>query len=152
VVDGGVGYLITISDKAQHMGDITPETQCSFNRQASDQEHDILSGVGSGSALGAEEEVAAELLETTASNDVLKLWPWVNQVTLTYLPSIINVLSRNTLKTPLTVPPRLPLEILMQLFKRMGYINIPFPFTQLTWLRTGPVSSWWKSRVCSKAW
>ncbi|KIM69533.1 hypothetical protein SCLCIDRAFT_1207982 [Scleroderma citrinum Foug A] len=90
-----------VLDKAQHMGDVTPDTQCSFNRQASDQEHDVLSGVGSGSALGAEEEVAAELLETTASNDVLKLWPWVNQ-------------------TPLTVPQRLPLEILMQLFKRMG--------------------------------
>lgn len=103
ILSGYIGRteLRYVLDKAQHMGDITPETQCSFNRQASDQEHDILSGVGSGSALGAEEEVAAELLETTASNDVLKLWPWVNQ-------------------TPLTVPPRLPLEILMQLFKRMG--------------------------------
>lgn len=111
------------------MGDVTPDTQCSFNRQASDQEHDVLSGVGSGSALGAEEEVAAELLETTASNDVLKLWPWVNQVTLTFLPSITGVLSRNALKTPLTVPQRLPLEILMQLFKRMGYIDLSIPFT-----------------------
>lgn len=34
----------------------------------------------SGSALGVEEEVARELIETSASTDVLKLWPWVNQV------------------------------------------------------------------------
>ncbi|KAH0828174.1 chloride channel [Lanmaoa asiatica] len=78
-----------------------PETSCSFSRQVSDQEDFVLSGVTSGSALGAEEDVAVELLETTASNDVLKLWPWVNQ-------------------TPFTVSPRLPLEIVMQLFKRMG--------------------------------
>ncbi|KAG1715769.1 hypothetical protein ID866_1393 [Astraeus odoratus] len=99
-----VANLNLVSDKAHHMGDITHETQCSFDRQASDQEHYILSGVTSGSALGAEEAVATELLETTASNDVLKLWPWVNQ-------------------TPLTVPTRLPLEIVMQLFKRMGHVN-----------------------------
>jgi chloride channel 3/4/5 len=67
-------------DKAQHMGDVSPETPCSFSRQASDQEDFVLSGVTSGSALGAEEDVAVELLETTSSNDVLKLWPWVNQV------------------------------------------------------------------------
>lgn len=69
-----------IVDKAQHMGDVLPETPCSFSRQASDQEDFVLSGVTSGSALGAEEDDAVELLETTASNDVLKLWPWVNQV------------------------------------------------------------------------
>lgn len=69
-----------VLDKTQHMGDVSPETPCSFSPQASDQEDFVLSGVTSGSALGAEEDVAVELLETTASNDVLKLWPWVNQV------------------------------------------------------------------------
>lgn len=62
------------------MGDVSPETPCSFSQQASDQEDFVLSGVTSGSALGVEEDVAVELLETTASNDALKLWPWVNQV------------------------------------------------------------------------
>lgn len=71
---------LILSDKAQHMGDVLPATLCSFSRQASDQEDFVLSGVTSGSALGAEEDVAVELLETTASNAVLKLWPWVNQV------------------------------------------------------------------------
>ncbi|KAF8837685.1 hypothetical protein BDN67DRAFT_1026839 [Paxillus ammoniavirescens] len=103
VLSGYIGRteLRYVLDKAQHMGDVTAETLCSFSRQASDQEDFVLSGVTSGSALGAEEDVAVELLETTASNDVLKVWPWVNQ-------------------TPLTVSPRLPLEIVMQLFKRMG--------------------------------
>lgn len=104
VLSGYIGRpeLRYVLDQAQHMGDITPETECSFDRQSSeDQDDHVLSNVASGSALGAEEEVAAELLETTTSNNVLKLWPWVNQ-------------------TPLTVPMRLPLEIVMQLFKRMG--------------------------------
>lgn len=29
----------------------------------------------------------------------------------------------DTIKTPLTVQPQLPLEIVMQLFKRMGYVE-----------------------------
>ncbi|KAH7889103.1 chloride channel [Phlebopus sp. FC_14] len=57
--------------------------------------------VTSGSPLDAEDEIAIQLLETTSSNNILSLWPWVNQ-------------------TPLTVSTRLPLKIVMQLFKRMG--------------------------------
>ncbi|KAG1725409.1 chloride channel [Suillus paluster] len=90
-----------VLDKAQGVGGISPNTSCAFTRQASDQEDFVLSDMTSGSALGVEEEVATELIETSATIDVLKLWPWVNQ-------------------TPLTVSPRLPLEIVTQLFKRMG--------------------------------
>ncbi|KAG1767420.1 chloride channel [Suillus occidentalis] len=101
-----VGYmgrteLRYVLDKAQNVGDITPSTPCAFLREASDQEDFVLSDMTSGSALGVEEDLATELIETSASTDVLKLWPWVNQ-------------------TPLTVSPRLPLEIVSQLFKRMG--------------------------------
>ena len=84
------------------MGDVLPETPCSFIRQASDQEDFVLSGVTSGSALGVEEDVAVELLETTASNDVLKLWPWVNQV-------------------------RIPLDIRVAIFTDEGYSRHSFP-------------------------
>jgi hypothetical protein len=59
---------------------VSPNTPCAFTRQASDQENFVLSGMTSGSALGVEEDVARELIETSASIDVLKLWPWVNQV------------------------------------------------------------------------
>ncbi|KAG2355500.1 chloride channel [Suillus spraguei] len=101
-----VGYmgrteLRYVLDKAQNVGDISPSTPCAFIREASDQEDFVLSDMTSGSALGVEEDVATELIETSATIDVLKLWPWVNQ-------------------TPLTVSPRLPLEIVTQLFKRMG--------------------------------
>ncbi|KAG2747073.1 hypothetical protein P692DRAFT_20780971 [Suillus brevipes Sb2] len=101
-----VGYmgrteLRYVLDKAQNVGDITPSTPCAFLREASDQEDFVLSDMTSGSALGVEEDLATELIETSATVDVLKLWPWVNQ-------------------TPLTVSPRLPLEIVTQLFKRMG--------------------------------
>jgi chloride channel 3/4/5 len=101
-----VGYmgrteLRYVLDKAQNLGDISPSTPCAFTREASDQEDFVLSDMTSGSALGVEEDVATELIETSATIDVLKLWPWVNQ-------------------TPLTVSPRLPLEIVTQLFKRMG--------------------------------
>ncbi|KAG2047130.1 hypothetical protein BDR06DRAFT_964310 [Suillus hirtellus] len=101
-----VGYmgrteLRYVLDKAQNVGDISPSTPCAFTRGASDQEDFVLSDMASGSALGVEEDVATELIETSATIDVLKLWPWVNQ-------------------TPLTVSPQLPLEIVTQLFKRMG--------------------------------
>ncbi|KAG1861551.1 chloride channel [Suillus subalutaceus] len=101
-----VGYmgrteLRYVLDKAQNVGDISPSTPCAFTRETSDQEDFVLSDMTSGSALGVEEDVATELIETSATIDVLKLWPWVNQ-------------------TPLTVSPRLPLEIVTQLFKRMG--------------------------------
>ncbi|EGO25898.1 hypothetical protein SERLADRAFT_355881 [Serpula lacrymans var. lacrymans S7.9] len=101
-----VGYigrteLRYVLDKAHKMGDIRPNTPCLFIREASDQEDLGLSGITSGPALGVEEEIATELIGTTASNDILKLWPWVNQ-------------------TPFTVASHLPLEIVMQLFKRMG--------------------------------
>lgn len=62
------------------MGDISPSTPCAFTRGASDQEDFVLSDMTSGSALGVEEDVATELIETSATIDVLKLWPWVNQV------------------------------------------------------------------------
>ncbi|KAF8520392.1 Cl-channel protein [Hysterangium stoloniferum] len=56
---------------------------------------------GTGPALGIDEEEADNLIENSASGAEINMWPWVNQ-------------------TPLTVSPHLPLEIVMQLFKRMG--------------------------------
>ncbi|KAK2464165.1 hypothetical protein APHAL10511_003622 [Amanita phalloides] len=47
------------------------------------------------------EEALAGLLSGSTSHNGLRIWPWVNM-------------------TPMTVTPKLPLEIVMQLFKRMG--------------------------------
>ncbi|KIK69286.1 hypothetical protein GYMLUDRAFT_643356 [Collybiopsis luxurians FD-317 M1] len=48
-----------------------------------------------------EEEIPETLFERPENSEGLEMWPWVNQ-------------------TPMTVSPQLPLEIVMQLFKRMG--------------------------------
>ncbi|KAF7985088.1 hypothetical protein HWV62_8969 [Athelia sp. TMB] len=90
-----------VLDNAKRLGGVRPETPCLFTRSAEDEGVPGLSDSASGPAIGIEEELAAELIGTTVRGDVIKLWPWVNQ-------------------TPLTVAPQLPLEIVMQLFKRMG--------------------------------
>jgi len=48
-----------------------------------------------------EEEIPETMFERPDGSEGVELWPWVNQ-------------------TPMTVSPQLPLEIVMQLFKRMG--------------------------------
>ncbi|KAH9978994.1 voltage-gated chloride channel [Lactifluus volemus] len=48
-----------------------------------------------------DENMESNVLYAVSAPGVLKLWPWVNQ-------------------TPLTVSSKLPLEVVMQLFKRMG--------------------------------
>ena len=54
---------------------------------------------------------------------ILKLWPWVNQVRS--LITRHNVVAFSSLlhthQTPLSVSSKMPLEVVMQLFKRMGY-------------------------------
>ncbi|KAH9937739.1 Cl-channel protein [Amylocystis lapponica] len=101
-----VGYierseLVYVLDKARSVKNVTAETPCSFGLDAEDQHQVEFPGSVSGPALGIDEAMSMEILETTASPEALKFWPWVNQ-------------------TPLTVSPQLPLEIVMQLFKRMG--------------------------------
>lgn len=87
-------------------------------RVATDRGVSGLSDSASGPAIGIEGEMAAELIDTTVGNDVLKLWPWVNQVCRDRLA--LHHLAYIMFQTPLTVSPQLPLEIVMQLFKRMG--------------------------------
>ena len=36
--------------------------------------------MGAAPGVGMDEAIAAEIVETTASPDIVKLWPWVNQV------------------------------------------------------------------------
>jgi chloride channel 3/4/5 len=95
-------------DKARRTQDIHPSTLCSF---------ELPSVYGSGTRLASvasEIDVARELAGVgeddhagitplAASADVIYFGPWVNQ-------------------TPLCVAPQLPLEVVMDLFKRMGYV------------------------------
>ncbi|KAI0728276.1 Cl-channel protein [Fomitopsis betulina] len=105
-----IGYidrseLRYVLDKARRVQNISSTTPCSF---ASDQDDHIqiefqvdFPGMATGPAVGIDEDISMEILETTATPGVLKFWPWVNQ-------------------TPLTVTPQLPLEMAMQIFKRLG--------------------------------
>jgi hypothetical protein len=57
-----------------------------------------------GPSIGIEDDVSMNIIESTvAGGGGIQLSPWVHQ-------------------TPLTVSPQLPLEIVMQLFQRMGYV------------------------------
>ncbi|KAI0047947.1 voltage-gated chloride channel [Auriscalpium vulgare] len=84
-----------VIEKARRMEELSPETVCAFIPDPAEQTGN------SWSAAGLDEDFANNILEATATPGVLKIWAWVNQ-------------------TPLTVSSRLPLEIVMQLFKRMG--------------------------------
>lgn len=74
----------TATDKARRVQNISFTTPCSF---ASDQDDHIqiefqvdFPGMATGPAVGIDEDISMEILETTATPGVLKFWPWVNQV------------------------------------------------------------------------
>ncbi|KAH8107789.1 chloride channel [Cristinia sonorae] len=99
-VDGA--ELQTVLERVRRIHDVTANTPCSFATEETEDRDDVeFSGMGAAPGVGMEEDVADEIIDAIASPDIVKLWPWVNQ-------------------TPLTVAPQLPLEIAMQLFKRMG--------------------------------
>ena len=73
-----------VTDRARRVQNISSTTPCSF---ASDQDdHDQIEfqvdfpGMATGPAVGIDEDISMEILETTATPGVLKFWPWVNQV------------------------------------------------------------------------
>ncbi|KAG6813134.1 hypothetical protein H0H92_013758 [Tricholoma furcatifolium] len=98
-----IGYigrteLRYVLDRAKRMPRVDDDTLCQFSPPDSD--HD-----GHNATFGVEEEAAGtSFFESALSHGGLRFWPWVNQ-------------------TPITVSPELPLEIVMQLFKRMGYVE-----------------------------
>ena len=63
-----------------------PYMPVSFETDTEDREEVEMAGVAAaGPAVGIDEDISMEIMETTATPDVLKLWPWVNQVRL-HLP------------------------------------------------------------------
>ncbi|KAF5380634.1 hypothetical protein D9615_004751 [Tricholomella constricta] len=96
-----IGYigrteLRYVLDRAEKMPGVEDDTRCLFapHDPERDEEH--------GASFGIEEEAASTgFFESALSEGGLRFWPWVNQ-------------------TPMTVSPELPLEIVMQLFKRLG--------------------------------
>lgn len=97
------------------MSDLTPDTLCTFSPDPSEQPDARWSAVGN------DEDMEANVLYAVATPGILKLWPWVNQV-CHCLQHTSTFLSHAN-QTPLTVTSKLPLEVVMQLFKRMGYVH-----------------------------
>ncbi|KAF7357806.1 Chloride channel protein [Mycena venus] len=103
VLGGYIGRteLMYVLERSRKTQDITPDTLCLFKTDEGDGDLEDFD-LGGALAVGMEEDFAETIFENTASGgEQIKFWPWVNQ-------------------TPLTVSPQLPLEIVMQLFKRMG--------------------------------
>ena len=72
--------LTSLAEKARKMQDIHPYTPVSFEADDEDREEVEMGGVTAGPAVGVDEDISTEIMETTATPDILKLWPWVNQV------------------------------------------------------------------------
>ena len=72
---------------ARKVQDIRPDTVCSFAGEDPHADEDIpsLSTPGlrsSGPMVAIEDELSAEVVESTSTHGVIKFWPWVQQVML----------------------------------------------------------------------
>ncbi|KAI5120350.1 hypothetical protein M0805_009425 [Coniferiporia weirii] len=97
----GRSELRYVLDKARRTRGTAAGTPCSFYSEPTDHDREEIANLATGPAIAVDDEAFTSIIRETASSEILELWPWVNQ-------------------TPLTVSPQLPLEIVMQLFKRMG--------------------------------
>jgi chloride channel 3/4/5 len=81
------------ADNARELGDISPDTACSFMRDTADHGVPGLSDSVPGQAIAVEEDVAEAIIGATVSSDLLKFWPWVNQVlhgmVITLVPALL---------------------------------------------------------------
>ena len=111
-------------ERARKVHGITDDTPCTFLPQ-NESERDVTD-LGDGQSVGIEDDLPLEVLDATASPEGLKLWPWVNQVCVSVrrddLPILVDRADGMAPQTPFSVSPHLPLEIVMQLFKRMGCV------------------------------
>ncbi|KAL5631205.1 hypothetical protein ACGC1H_006896 [Rhizoctonia solani] len=89
--------------KARRTREIHPSTLCNFEPSSVDESQPYQTATGDAvrEQAGVEEDDHAGITPLAASTDTMHFGPWVNQ-------------------TPLCVAPQLPLEIVMDLFKRMG--------------------------------
>lgn len=68
------------------MQDVRPDTLCSFAGDDAHADEDVpsLSTPGlrsAGPMVAIEDELSAEVVESTSTRGVIKFWPWVQQVT-----------------------------------------------------------------------
>ena len=73
------------TDKARKLQGVSSDTPCSFVPDEHEHQDVAFSGLAAGPGVSMDEDLSMEMLETTASPDVLKLWPWINQVSPSFL-------------------------------------------------------------------
>lgn len=76
---------VALLDKARKMQNVSLETACVFLAEGSQQEQEDelgISGMGMGAwpAAGVEELATPLIVRREEEVDVIKMWPWVNQV------------------------------------------------------------------------
>lgn len=70
-----------ITDKAKRTQNVSNDTVCSFSsEQQAIHESPVTDTFIAGPAIGLTDEESTNIIETTSSPEILKLWPWVNQV------------------------------------------------------------------------
>lgn len=67
-------------DKSRSTQGTTRDTECTFAAETEDHDEVEFSGMATGPGVGMDEDISMELMESTATHEMLKLWPWVNQV------------------------------------------------------------------------
>ena len=118
-----------LSDRAKQLVDnLQPDTLCSFNPDPAEQPD------ARWSAICSDEDTESNVRYAVATPGILRLWPWVNQVRRLHprLRSDNIFLSLHVDQTPLTVSSKMPLEVVMQVFKRMGYVVATHTHTPLS--------------------
>lgn len=75
--------------------DIRRDTPVTFTSDSEDQLEAEFSGMTAGPAVGIDEDISMEIMETTATPDILKVWPWVNQVCHALQPDIYKCIYTN---------------------------------------------------------
>lgn len=143
-------FLRTVTDKAREARQLGPETLCEFLNEnssstledgrirngerseiddpttGSEQNGFLRPSWSTGTGLGTEDsdnELELDLLREEQAREgdinVLRLAAWVNQVSFRTLPCgrrSFNIAPQ----TPLTVAPQMPLEMVVQFFRRLG--------------------------------
>ena len=105
------------TDRAKQLADLQPDTLCSFSPDPAEQPDPRWS------AICSDEDMALNLGYAVATPGIVRLWPWVNQVRHYTTPLRSDTRFSHYVhadQTPLTVSSKMPLEVVMQVFKRMG--------------------------------
>lgn len=89
-------------EKAKQTQDLLPDMECSFVEVQEDVEFTPhLPPTSASPAMGIEDHDAVELIETVTSDNVLKLWPWVNRVSLIIIMALNFLIDGMALRLPL---------------------------------------------------